>query len=201
MTFDANIPLASDSPADFPAQSQTNYSRLKTLIGNDHQFNDASAANDGYHNIINMTQQAPGAGVAAIGQLYAKTAGTYVQLFYMDDNGRDYQVTPGIIASVNFNGTGAVGNQTLRSSLNVTSVNKTATGLYTVTLTTAIADSNYVVSVTGMKESSGEVMGFVQGSATYTDSVTTTVLKIGFENRSGSAKDVTMGNVLIYSVA
>lgn len=198
MTFDAMIPLASDSPADFPGQSQANYKRLQTIIEKDHQFNLSTAPNDGYHNIINMTQQAPGAGVPATGQLYAKTAGPHVQLFYMDDNGRDYQVTPGIIAAVNFNG--VPGTPTLRSALNVTSVDKNSEGKYTVNFTTAIANNNYVAVVTGMRKDEKEVFSYII-AGTYGTNVTTSLIKIGFQSSGGSNRDVEMGNVIIYSVA
>jgi len=46
-------------------------------------------------------------------------------------------------AWVNFNGSGTVGtNQTIRASYNVASVFKNATGDYTITLTTPMADAN-----------------------------------------------------------
>lgn len=199
MTFDAMIPLAGDSPSTFPAQSQTNYARLQTIVGNDHQFNLAAAGNDGYHNIVNMTQQAPSGVLASTGRLYAKTAGTYVQLFYMDDNGRDYQVTPGIIAAVNFNGIPA--NPTLRSALNVSGVVKDATGKYTVSFTTPIADANYVAVVTGMRDSAATLIGGVLGAAAYGTSVKAGSIAVSFRDSGGSSKDALMGNVLIYSVA
>ncbi len=59
MTYNALIPLNSDSPAVFPAQSQANFTRLQTLLGADHQFNLTAAADDGYHNVVHLTQQAP----------------------------------------------------------------------------------------------------------------------------------------------
>lgn len=200
MTFNPSVPLNSDSPSIFPAQNQTNMSRLQILLGADHQFNLTAAADDGYHNLIHLTQQAPAGVLAATGRAYVKSTGGLIQLFYMDDAGREYQISPGILASVNFNGTGAVGAQTLRSSSNVTSVMKTATGLYTVNFTTPIANVNYIVNVTGMRGSANEAFGFIQGSATYSDSVTAALVKIGFQSSSGNARDVIMGNVTVYSL-
>ena len=50
-------------------------------------------------------------------------------------------------AWVCFDGTGTIGaNQTIRGSGNVTSVYKNSTGDYTVTMTTALADTNYVTA-------------------------------------------------------
>jgi len=94
MTFNPSIPLNSDSPSIFPAQSQTNYTRLQTIVGADHQFNLTAAANDGYHNLIHMTLQAPTGALASTGRLYVKTVGGLVQLYYMDSAGTEYQVTP-----------------------------------------------------------------------------------------------------------
>ncbi len=201
MTFSASVPLNSDSPGIFPAQNQTNMTRLQAILGADHQFNLTVDTNDGWHNLIHMTQQAPSGALAATGRLYVKTAGSFVQLFYMDDNGRAYQITPGIIAAVNFTSTGVNGAQTLNSAVNVSSVTRTAEGLYTVNFTTAIANANYIPVVCGMKDSSGEIISFVQGNATYSNSITTALLKIGFENRGGSARDPKMGSVIIYSAA
>jgi hypothetical protein len=94
MTFDSAVPLNSNSPGIWPAQSQANFTRLKTLLGADHQFNDTAAANDGYHNLIHMIPQAPSGALAGFGRLYPKIVSGVVQLFYMDDSGAEYQLTP-----------------------------------------------------------------------------------------------------------
>lgn len=55
-------------------------------------------------------------------------------------------------AWVNFNGTGTIGtDQTIRSSGNVSSVSKNATGEYTVNFTTAMVDANYCVVVSARR--------------------------------------------------
>ncbi len=202
MSYNASIPLNSDSPSIFPAQSQTNYSRLQTLVGADHQFNLSAAGNDGYHNLVHLTLQAPSGALANTGRLYVKSSAGKVNAFYMDDAAAEYQITPTmpIRASVNFNGTGAVGAQAIRSQFNVASVTKTATGLYTITYTTAMPTADYMTLVTGMKNSSGEVFGFIQGDPAAITSQTTTSVKIGFENFNGSARDVIIGSVTIFSV-
>ena len=148
-TYNPAIPLNSDSPSIFPAQSQGNFTRLETLVGADHQFNLTAAANDGYHNLIHMTQQSPSGALASTGRLYVKVVSGQVNLFYMDDAGTEYQISPTlpIRASVNFDGTGAVGAQSIRSQYNVTSVVKTGTGLYTITFTSAMTNANYIVQV------------------------------------------------------
>jgi hypothetical protein len=51
-------------------------------------------------------------------------------------------------AWVNFNGTGAVGDQVIRAGGNVASVAKASAGVYTVYFTTAMPDANYSAVVT-----------------------------------------------------
>lgn len=94
MTFSASVPLNSDSPSVFPAQNQTNMARLQTLLSADHQFNLSAASNDGYHNLVHLTQQAPAGALASTGRLYVKSSSSLIQLFYMDDAGTEYQITP-----------------------------------------------------------------------------------------------------------
>lgn len=203
MTFNAAVPLNSDSPSIFPAQNQTNMARLQTLLGADHQFNLSVAADDGYHNIIHMTQQAPAGALAATGRYYAKSSAGRIHAFYMDDTGAEYQVTPTlpIRASVNFQGNGAVGACPIRSQFNVTSVTKTATGSYTVTFTTAMPNTNYIVQATGMRTGSNFVSVLsITSDNTYTNSVATTFVKLTAFGQADSKRDIIMGNVTIFSV-
>lgn len=177
-------------------------SRLQTILGADHQFNLTAAADDGYHNIVHLTQQAPSGALAATGRLYAKSSAGRIHCFYMDDTGAEYQISPAapIRAMVNFNGIGAIGAQTIRSQFNVTSVTKTATGKYTITFTTAMPDANYVVMATGMRNSAGDISnGLISGNATYSNSVTTALVKVEFNGGSSSLQDVLMGNIIIMS--
>jgi len=108
MSFNASVPLNSDSPSIFPAQNQTNMGRLQTIIGADHQFNLSAAADDGYHNLVHLTQQAPAGALAAVGRLYVKSAGGAINLFYMDDAGLEYQITPVSIAPTKVTGSVAL---------------------------------------------------------------------------------------------
>lgn len=52
MTFSTNVPNSGQNPSLFPNQSNTNFSRLKTIISGDHVFNDTAADNDGVHNQV-----------------------------------------------------------------------------------------------------------------------------------------------------
>lgn len=208
MTFNAAIPLNSDSPGVFPAQSQTNFGRLQTIISADHQFNLSAAANDGYHTLVRLIPQAPSGALTGFGRVYSKSVSGIVQLFYMDDAGTEYQITPTasvnsviIRAAVNFNGTGAVGAQVIRSSTNVTSVVKNGTGDYTINFTSAMPNNNYIVSATGMRNSSDDISnGQVRGTGTYGSSVATTAMRVQFNGGTSSLQDVLMGNILVVSI-
>lgn len=203
MTYDASIPLAGDSPALFPAQSQQNYQVLQTIIGKDHQFNltPAGGDNSGYHNIVHMIPQSIPALVAGNGQLYVRLTGGLIQLFYMDDAGTEYQITPksatNIVAAVNFNG---IGGASIRgTALNVSSVTRTGEGKYTVNFTTPLSSNNYIVQLTGMRDATDDISnGQVAGNATYGNSVSTSSLKIQFNGGTSSLRDVLMGNVIVY---
>ncbi len=58
MTFDTTVPNASQSPGIFPAQNNTNFVRLKTLINSDHVFNDTAQATDGVHRQVTLIDRA-----------------------------------------------------------------------------------------------------------------------------------------------
>lgn len=204
MSFDPNIPNAGQSPGLFPAQSNTNYARLKTIINTEHVFNDTAAASDGIHRQMTTVNRADpvtvGAGNAV---LYTKSTSGASQLFFY--NGVNVQqITPFadlIKAMVNFNGTGATGNKTIRSSKGVSTVNKTATGLYTINFSPTLANDNYVVLFGAMRGSSGErIYPMVEGGSTYSDSITTTFLKLRFVGSSGDRVDALMGSVAILSL-
>ncbi len=117
MTFNAAVPLNSDSPSIFPGQNQTNMARLQTLLGSDHQFNLSAAADDGYHNLVHLTQQAPSGALAATGRLYVKTASSLVQLFYMDSSGLEYQITPTSLAPTRVTGSVALAGSATSGSV------------------------------------------------------------------------------------
>lgn len=58
MTFDPNVPNASQSPGLFPAQNNTNFARLKTIINADHVFNDTAQTTDGVHRQVTLISRA-----------------------------------------------------------------------------------------------------------------------------------------------
>lgn len=96
MTFDPNVPNASQSPGLFPAQANTNFARIKTLINADHVFNDTASSTDGVHRQMQMVARAVpvslAVGVNAICYTWIDSLGRAQLRFY---NGvTDVQLTP-----------------------------------------------------------------------------------------------------------
>jgi hypothetical protein len=73
----------------------------------------------------------------------------------------------------------------LISSGNVTSVTKTATGKYTILITTALPDANYSYFTSAMADASNEPLVYRQHNGTKS----TTQLQIETQTRSGSLRD------------
>ena len=112
MTFDASVPNPSQSPGLFPAQGNTNFTRLKTIINADHVFNDSAQVTDGVHKqarLINHAIAVPGDLPAGTnGMVYSwLDANSQSQLrFYNGTN--DYQLTPLGAAPTKVTGTSAL---------------------------------------------------------------------------------------------
>ena len=77
-------------------------------------------------------------GIIATDTIQSSTTGTPPQF----NDGSGAQIGTLCRAWVNFNGSGGA---VIRSSFNVSSVTRTATGTYTVNFTTAMSDANYSV--------------------------------------------------------
>lgn len=87
MTFSTVVPNAGQSPGIFPAQNQTNFTRLKALINSEHVFNDTTQANDGCHRQMTLVNRADPVAVPAgtNSMLYGKTASDAVnELWFYD---------------------------------------------------------------------------------------------------------------------
>lgn len=97
----------------------------------------------------------------------------------------------GARAWVNFEGSAS--GATIRGSQNVASVTRNAAGNYTVTLTTAMADTNYAVVVNAM---ASDNTGGVRFHGGYPSSTTEVNVYATSDARDGS--DLTMWNVVIF---
>ena len=201
MTFNITVPSAGQSPGLFPPQNNTNFSVLKNIIDRDHIFNDTPAIGDnsGTHRQVTMTARAPPVslpvGTNSIAYTWIDAFGRAQLIFY--DGTTHVQLTPGIVAAVNFDGTGALGAQTIRSQYNVASVVRTGTGAYTINFAFLMPNNNYIVQVTGMRNTSGNISnGFIAGNATYGNSVAVGSVKVEFVGES-SPQNVLMGNITV----
>lgn len=208
MSYDPSVPNASQSPGLFPAQANTNFTRLKTIIRGDHQFNDSAGSTDGKHLQVTLINRSIPSSVPSgtIGMIYARTVSGARNLYWYDgttvqqlNNTTTVNPTP-ILAAVNFVGRSTVGACTLRSSYNVSSVQRTSTGAYTVNFTTPTPNNNYITQVTGMRDSDSSCPTCVRGNATYGNSVSTTFVRVLFQGDSFNDQDPLMGSVLIVGI-
>jgi len=149
MTYDPNIPQATDIISQSQGQLLTNFGQANTAFGIDHTAFSV-VANQGFHKkvtfqavIANPNQIGP------IASLYTKTGTSKSELFYQNDSnaGAVSQITggAGIGAAgwVCFNGnTGAI-----NSSLNIASVTRNSAGNYTIAFTRNFSATSYVACV------------------------------------------------------
>lgn len=167
MSYNSNIPDPNLSPALLPAQSTENFTRLKKIIGGDHQFNDGLQVpdTDGYHNIIHMTPQTPPTNQAGYGQFYGVSNGTNrVDLRYMDGTITAPKAITDFAPSVAITFTGLLANNTtsiplgpvnssyIYSSYNVLELYKIDVGRYRIAFSTSLRNDNYtwIFSGTGI---------------------------------------------------
>lgn len=97
MPYSTGIPNASQSPGLFPAQSITNFTRLKTIIRRDHQFNDSTQDTDGYHRQCTLINRASPTGALPPGSngiLYSWLDGAGQSQLRFYNGTIDYQITP-----------------------------------------------------------------------------------------------------------
>jgi hypothetical protein len=89
-------------------------------------------------------------------------------------------------AWVNFNGTGTVA---IRASFNVTSITDNGEGDYTVNFTTAMPDANYSMVGSAMRSNTNIACVSIRGNATYSNSITTTSVRIDVRENTNSLID------------
>lgn len=100
-------------------------------------------------------------------------------------------LTPAVVGSqlcrawVNFNGTSTVA---IRASFNVSSITDNGTGDYTVNFTTALADANYAVNVTGTRLTSGTYDGDFRATVAGTDYFLVGSIRVIFYNTTGDSR-------------
>jgi hypothetical protein len=208
MTYNPNAPNASQSPGLFPTQANTNFGRLKTLIQGDHQFNDSVQTTDGKHLQVTLINRAVPSSLPAgtIGMVYARTISGVRNLYWYDGTVVEQLTNTALVnpvpvlAAVNFDGTTAANPMTMRSNYNITSVQRTSTGNFTINFTTPIPNNRFVVQVTGMRDSDSSCVCFVRGDATYGNSMATTFVRVSFRGDSFNQQNPFMGSVIVYGM-
>lgn len=117
-------------------------------------------------------------------------AGTFVSDTIQDGTGNSTSTTNCIKGSakawVNFNGTPTSGSATIRASYNVSSVTINGTGLYTVTFTTAFADTNYT-TVGAASRYAYSTSSYASNFHAATISSSQVYLQIGYEDTYSGA--------------
>jgi hypothetical protein len=93
-------------------------------------------------------------------------------------------------AWVQFNGSSGA----IRASYNMSSVTRSATGLYTLNFTNALADGNYAVAGAG---GDATTSAFVLKSVAYNAAPSTTSVAISMGNSAFSNTDATYSSVII----
>lgn len=193
MPYQTNIPNAGQSPGLFPAQSNDNFTRLKTMISANHKFNDSAAADDGYHQNIKMLPVSVPGNDSSVGQSFVNTADASNQLWFKDAINRVFQITPTIpiYAAVNF-----TSNGTIRYGHNVSSVIRTSSGNYTINFTTQLPSNNYIVSGMSMRNNNPCIIS-IKPNSNYGDSVSNNFVKVLTTDLNGSTLDLLANFVLV----
>lgn len=138
MTYNTGIPNSAQSPGLFPSQGSANFTRLKTIMGANHKFNDSAATDDGYHQNIQMLPISVPGSDNTIGQCFANSADSTGPLTYVDQANNQYQITPCLPmrAWAIFDSSGNILNSG-NAKFNVTSIIVQGTGIYKINFTTA----------------------------------------------------------------
>lgn len=116
---------------------------------------------------------------------------------------QDQLPSPVIRAFVNFDGTPAVPNVTIRRSYNVASIVHNATGDYTINYTNALPNDGGGVSyatviVTAQRDSDNIAVGTIHGSTTYNQIASTAVTVQVRDNANNLVDAITVCVLVLY---
>lgn len=197
MTWDASKPANNESPGAAPEQIRTNWARIESMITNDHLFNPTQPAQntDGFHKITHFINQSGDIGsgtpapITGTGQAYTKTittlgnasstagAGEHICYQRGTDGGATQEMSTTVCpvrASVSFQGRSSNGTCTINWAYNVSSIDRTAEGQYTINFENDLPSIYYVPFITASRTTKlssskpNTIIGIPQGG-TYTD--------------------------------
>ena len=185
MTYNQNIPQATDRIADSQPIILQNFQSLNTVYGSDHYPYDDGTTNATKHKHITLPDQAVAPGVAPTPAasncaIYATTvaANTY-PLFRKDGTTTDYQFMP-IKAYALFTSMNAL-NPTSIFTLpyaNVSAITRIAAGIYQITFIDALPSVNYG-AITTIQGNVGVSSNLLRNTSNLTTSVTVTLTNSG----------------------
>lgn len=222
MTYDPGIPRPQNDISEDQPRIQTNFQQLNTQFGVNHGAFNASS-NAGKHLFATFTNLSSG----EIDALEPQT--DEIIMYGAEDNAgnaelytKQYGLTPNQFtkggipfigmkpqAAANFSpGAGLFPRAAnIASSWNIASISETANGEFTLTFFNSIKDAagnataDYYWSIQGFDDSNSPCIGAVRPEAVYSNAVTSTTLKVVFNNQNGdSVTTLTRGNVIIWSI-
>jgi hypothetical protein len=200
MTYQANIPNATQSPGLFPPQCSENFTRLQTIVGANHKFNvSTDPSTDGFHQNVQMIPVSTPSSNNTVGQLYANSADAKFNLNYVDAANNNYQITPTIPirAAISFDAPGGV--IAIGYSFNCTVTNGTGgeAGAYVVTFTSPLPSANYTVSAIAKGTNAAGRTLIVPVILALTNTVQTGRVVIAFINGLGSNDNPTHATITV----
>lgn len=182
MSYNNNVPNASQSPGLFPTQGSTNFTRLKTVFNSEHVFNDTAAADDGVHRQMTTVDRSdPSSLPAGTNFIYYSNANQGKMY-----DGTDTSFIPQMLAAVTFDNTG-----TTLTSTNIASVVRNSLGVFTVTFTNALPDINGMVLPSSHSATTSSW-------DSYATDVTTADVILRFFS-SGNPADPSLGSLMIFN--
>ena len=202
MPWNSTSPDGTKSVKDNETPMQQNTSYIETKMALDHYWNE-DATNDGHHKQVESINKAsdPASLSTASNALYYSRLKTAAEapdaqktepFVYTQVGAVNHYLQLGFRAMVHFQGRSTNGNCTLKYSHNVTTVERTAKGLYTVTFTVAMPTDNYLILSDAIRDSaSPELHGsFTISAGTTKGSVMTTALcKMVFTRNTENDKE------------
>lgn len=210
MTYNPNLPLSSDKIRAFPGDVTTNnWPRLTANFGADHEFDNASAATQGYHTTAHWVKRAGAIGdgtpaqLANVAQLYTKSleyrkAGNVVsstrQVLMMQPgsgvaNAEEVAIGAAPIrAAVSFDPAGNI----LGSAYNVSTVTFDGVNRYTLNFVTPMPLNTYIVNAVISNPGTGAQVIYVFTKNT-TDVTLQTQLASGAFNVTGGLDVIVLG--------
>ena len=147
-----NIPQPTDDPEDSQPQLLTNTQSNFSIWNVDHYGFGNNMG--GWHNVVHIPQISgnvnppPTTSPANAGQLFTKTVAGNICLFYEDQAGNVYQLTPNTVPSPSYpivrSAVSFASPNTINNSYNITSVVRNSAGNYTINFPTISTNFPYV---------------------------------------------------------